>query len=73
MTVEDVRAQAGIARGSFYKTTSETYEGMLKGAGRAGRATAERRNNLKEFDANLEPGRTLCWRHLSYANPVRVS
>jgi AcrR family transcriptional regulator len=64
LTVEDVRAQAGLARGSFYNYF-ETYEGMLKelAAQIARQLNAEQ---SERFDAISNPAERV-WRHLSYA------
>jgi AcrR family transcriptional regulator len=64
LTVEDVRAQAGLARGSFYNYF-ETYEGMLKelAAQIARQVNAEQ---SERFDAIPNPAERM-WRHLSYA------
>jgi AcrR family transcriptional regulator len=64
LTVEDVRAQAGLARGSFYNYF-ETYEDMLKELA----AEIARQLNAEQsarFDAISNMAERV-WRHLSYA------
>jgi AcrR family transcriptional regulator len=64
LTVEDVRAQAGLARGSFYNYF-ETFEDMLKelAADIARQLNAEQ---SERFDA-VSNGAERMWRNLSYA------
>ena len=64
LTVEDVRAQAGLARGSFYNYF-ETFEDMLKELA----AEIARQLNTEQserFDA-IPNGAERMWRNLSYA------
>jgi AcrR family transcriptional regulator len=64
LTVEDVRAKAGLARGSFYNYF-ETYEGMLKGLA----AEIARQLNAEQserFDGIANTAERL-WRNVSYA------
>jgi AcrR family transcriptional regulator len=64
LTVEDVRAQAGLARGSFYNYF-ETFEDMLKELA----AEIARQLNTEQserFDA-IQNGAERMWRNLSYA------